>query len=269
MSTRNRSTTLSRAIESVLNQQDVSVELIIVDDHSSDQTRDVLVNWRDDQRVICMHNAENLGLSASLNRAARRASGEYLARIDDDDYWTDNTKLRQQLAWMEAHPDGVLLGTAYIDEQGRESTNPLSDTEIRKQMLFRCPFCHSSTLIRRTAFEAASGYNESLPYAEDWDLWARLGKRGVLGNLDQVTLIKEAGESTLSQRYFQRQLRMAQNLAEQYAGAYPGASRAVMFHRFSRVFFGLVPLNSAIHRGMSKLFRRVFQLGSSASSGKT
>ena len=269
MSTRNRSATLSRAIESVLCQQGVRVELVIVDDHSSDETPDILARWRDDQRVICIHNAENLGLSASLNRAARRAGAGFLARIDDDDYWTDDKKLKRQLAWMDAHPDGVLVGTAYIDEQGRVSTNPLGDAEIRKQMLFRCAFCHSSTLIRRTAFETASGYDEALPYAEDWDLWARLGMQGVLGNLARVTLIKEPGENNLSQRYFQRQLQMAQNLAERYAGAYPGARRAVMLHRFSRVFFRVVPLNNVIHRGMSKLFRWVFQLGSSDSSGKT
>lgn len=268
MSTRNRAATLPRAIESVLAQQDAHFELIIIDDHSLDQTPETLARWAADERVTCLRNDKNLGLPASLNRAASLARGEFLARIDDDDHWTDQRKLNQQLDWMESHPDGVLLGTAYVDEQGREIINPLSDAEIRQQMLFRCPFCHSSVVMRRSGFDAVSGYDESLPYAEDWDLWLRLGARGVMGNLDAVTLVKEPGENNLSQRFFHRQLAMAQDFVRRYGSDYPQAGKASALHRFNRLFFRLVPVNSGLHRGMGRLFRRVFQLESAARKGK-
>lgn len=269
MSTCNRAATLPRAIESVLAQKGADFELIIVDDHSTDQTPEILAEWTRDERVCSVRNVKNLGLPASLNRAASLANGAFLARIDDDDYWTDEHKLRQQLAWMDSHPEDVLLGTAYIDERGRASANPLSDNEIRRQMLFRCPFCHSSVMMRRTAFEKVSGYDETLPYAEDWDLWFRLGKQGGMANLSAVTLVKEPGENNLSQQFFHRQLAMAQDFAGRYASDYPRAGRAAMVHRFNRLFFQVIPVNSALHRGMGSVFRKLFQLDSSDRNGKT
>ncbi len=259
MSTYNRAGTLARAVESVLAQKDAPLELLIVDDHSSDGTAELLARWQDDGRVVAVRNEQNLGLPASLNRAASLARGEFLARLDDDDYWTDTRKLSG--SWPgTAGPDGVLLGTAYIDEQGRASVNPLSDEDIRGQLLFRCPFCHSSVLMRRAAFEAVAGYDESLPYAEDWDLWLRLGAQGAMGNLDAVTLVKEPGDNTMSRRFFHRQLAMAQGFAERYGADYPGARRAAALHRFNRLFFSVVPVNSALHQAMGKAFRRLFQL---------
>jgi glycosyltransferase involved in cell wall biosynthesis len=268
MSTFNRAGTLARAVESVLAQEDASLQLLIVDDHSSDGTAELLGRWQDDGRVVTVRNTQNLGLPASLNRAAALSRGEFLARLDDDDYWTDTRKLSKQLAWMDSRPDGVLLGTAYVDEQGRASENPLTDEAIRGQLLFRCPFCHSSVLMRRAAFEAVAGYDESLPYAEDWDLWLRLGAQGAMGNLDAVTLVKEPGDNTMSRRFFHRQLAMAQGFAERYGADYPGARRAAALHRFNRLFFSIVPVNSALHRGMGKAFRKAFQLESADRNGK-
>lgn len=267
LSTYNRAATVSRAIESVLAQQEVALEVVIIDDHSSDNTTQILARWQSDDRVRCFRNAHNLGLPSSLNYAASLADSEFLARIDDDDYWTDKHKLKKQLDWMNQHAAGVILGTAYVDEQGRATENPLSDAQIRSQMLFRCPFCHSSVLMRRTAFDAVNGYDETLSYAEDWDLWLRLGTRGVMGNLADSTLVKEPGENNLSQRFFHRQLKMAQGFVARYGDEYPGAARAGVLHRFNLLFFRLVPVNGKLHRGMGKVFRRVFQLGSSERNG--
>ncbi len=260
LSTRNRAATLGHAIDSVFQQTHDRVELVVVDDASDDETPRLLAERSDDVRLRCLRNEENRGLPASLNRGIALARGSYIARIDDDDHWTDPGKLAAQLAWMEAHPEGVLVGTAYVDEWGRKTVNPLSDRDIRRQMLMRCPFCHSSVLMRAEAVAQAGGYDATLPYAEDWELWMRLGRLGELGNLDRVTLVKARGDDTLSERYFQRQLAMASRFAAQHADGYPRAFRARAMHAFNRGFFAVFPAGGRAHAAMSRWFRRVFRL---------
>jgi len=260
LSTYNRQATLERAITSVLAQDHPTLELLVVDDCSSDDTPDLLARWSGDDRVRVLRNEANRGLPASLNRAIRHARGAYLARIDDDDHWTDPGKLTAQLRWMASHPRGVLIGTAYVDEWGRTITNPETDSAIRRQMLLRCPFCHSSILMRAEAVAAAGGYDETLPYAEDWELWMRVGRLGTLGNLPKVAVVKARGEDTLSERYFNRQLAMAYRFAARYGRDYPGRFRARALHGFNRAFFRLFAVGGGPHRFMSRAFRRVFRL---------
>ncbi len=260
LSTHNRAATLGRAITSVLDQQLDGLELVVIDDASTDGTPSLLAAWRDDPRVRVLRNDTNLGLPASLNRGIGEASGEWLARIDDDDHWTDPAKLERQLAWVERHTDAVLLGTAYVDEWGRTITNPTDDAGIRDQMLMRCPFCHSSVLMHAAAVAEVGAYDASLPYAEDWDLWLRLGRRGRMGNLEDVTLVKARGDDTLSERYFHRQLSMAACFARRHAGHYPHAVRARFMHGFSRGFFSLFPVDGRVHRWLGRVFRRTFRL---------
>lgn len=260
LSTYNRAGALPAAIDSVLAQQGVELELLVVDDCSTDGTAETLKSWSDDGRVRLLRNAENLGLPASLNRAVRAASAPLLARIDDDDRWQDRFKLQRQLDWMAKHPDTVLLGTAYVDEWGRVSHNPISDEAIRRQMLLRCPFCHSSVVLRTAAVLDAGAYDESLPYAEDWDLWLRLGRVGKLANLEEVTLLKEQGENTLSERFFLRQLAMASDFATRYGKDYPGAFKARTMHAFNRFFFRVFPAGGRVHKAMGSAYRRVFRI---------
>ena len=264
LATRNRSGLVGRAVDSVLSQRGVDLELLVIDDASEDTTADELARWRDDGRVRVVRNDRRRGLPASLNRGIGLARGAFIARIDDDDVWTDERKLDAQLDWMRAHPDTVLLGTAYVDEWGRETRNPSDDAAIRRQMLLRCPFCHSSVLFSTAAFRAAGGYDETLDYAEDWELWMRLGREGRLANLDRVCLVKAAGEDTLSARHFERQLRSAGTLAARHAAHYPGRWRARGLHAFNRAFFRVFPAGGRVHGWMGGAFRQFFRLGDRA-----
>lgn len=260
LSTKDRARSLGEAIESVLTQEDVAFELIVVDDGSTDDTGAVLERFREDARVRVMRHAESRGLPAALNRAAGAARGAYLARIDDDDSWITRDKLARQLETFERDPGLVLLGTGYRDEAGRAIRNPSGDRDIRKQMLFRCPFCHPSVMIRAKAFEAAGGYDESLSYGEDWELWLRLGAAGRLANLETLTVRKAGGAETLSAKNFERQLGLAVDLAEAHGASYPGARRALWMHRFSRWFFERFPVGGRAHDALSRAYRSVFSL---------
>lgn len=260
ISTYNRAQLLPRAIDSVLSQEFQDFELVIIDDASSDATPEVLDGYRDDSRFKILRNENNLGLQKSLNVAIAASSGEYLARIDDDDCWSDLSKLGLQVEKMTAQANLGLIGTAYIDEWGKQASNPLADTDIRDQMLFRCPFCHSSVLMRKAALDDVGNYDESLPYAEDWDLWMRIGKHWQLANLPGIMVTREQGADTLSEQYFLQQLEIAQSLGKSHGAGYPKRRMAACYHGFSRLFFRVFPMGGRMHRFMGGLFRRTFGL---------
>jgi glycosyltransferase involved in cell wall biosynthesis len=260
LSTKDRADSLGAAVESVLAQEGIAFELIIVDDGSTDHTGEVLETFSGDQRIRVLRNPKSQGLPAALNRAAAEAHGALLARIDDDDCWIRKDKLVRQLAAFERDPELVLLGTGYVDEWGREILNPADDRDIRRQMLFRCPFCHPSVMMRTSAFRASGGYDETLSYGEDWELWLRLGATGSLANLELLAVRKAGGTETLSARNFGRQLHLAEALAEKHQAAYPGALRALWMHRFSRWFFDRFPVGGRVHLALSRAYRGVFSL---------
>lgn len=260
LSTFNRAATLGRAIDSVLGQDFASLELIVIDDACDEATPRVLESYAGEARLKSHYNEVNRGLQASLNTGIDLAQGEFLARIDDDDWWSDAAKLSRQVAYMQANADCGLLGTAYIDEQGKPCRNPLTDHEIRRQMLFRCPFCHASVLMRSAALQAVGHYDEGLAYAEDWDLWMRIGQRWQLANLPDICVQREQGEHTLSERYFSRQSDIATLLRRRHGSGYPRRLTAGMYHAAVSQFFRWFPVGGKAHRFMGGLFGKAFGL---------
>src|SRR3990167_10836604 len=97
--TYNRSEYLGRAIESVLNQNYNNFELIIIDDSSTDKTSEVILKYKD-SRIRVVKNQENIGFVKSLNKGIKQANGKYIARLDDDDFWTSPDKLEKQVAFL-------------------------------------------------------------------------------------------------------------------------------------------------------------------------
>lgn len=266
MSTLNRDNTVSRAIDSVLCQDYPHIELVVVDDGSSDTTPEVLAVYASDPRVTVLRNQKNLGLPAALNRGVKESTGEFIARIDDDDYWHVPQKLSRQVAYMLQHPRCGLVGTGYLDEWGREIANPETDAAIRQQMLFRCPFCHPSVLMRRAALEESGGYDETLSYAEDWELWLRIGRTWQLGNLPDISVTKELVDASLSERHFLTQLGTATDFARRFSPDYPRAWRALTYHYCSRAFFALFRPGSGPHRLLRRIYLRSFGLSNNISA---
>lgn len=182
--TYNRADLLPKAVSSVLSQSYQDFELIIIDDASTDNTKDVIP---DDSRIKYYRNEVNLGISKSRNRGVSLATGEYIAMLDSDDYWLDNNKLQKQLDIINQDNKIGLVGTGIIlvDEQGnkiKEDIFATSDDLIRERILLKNQFAQSSVLFRKEAF---SGYDESLAVCEDLDLWLKIGKQFKLANLKE------------------------------------------------------------------------------------
>lgn len=258
IATFNRYESLVKAIASVLNQSYRNIELVIVNDCSLDDTKSYLKSLNADSRFVIIHNDINLGLQKSLNIGISKANGSYIARLDDDDIWTDHEKLDKQVDFLESNPEYGLLGTAY-QIGDTVYVNPESDEEIRRQMLFRCPFRHSSVLFRKKLWLECGAYDEDLKYSEDWDLWLKIGMRSKLANIGDVTVEISEGEN-LTSRYFTKQLPINRKIVRPFYKFYPNSLRAIMYHWFLAIFFWFFPAGSLIHRFFQKVFASTFSI---------
>jgi len=170
--TRNRRQLLSRALASVLAQEDVAIEVIVVDDASADGTLE-RINGLDDERVRLLRNETPRGPAAARNQAIDLARAPWLGFLDDDDLWAPR-KLREQLDL--AADDVVLVDSGHLslDEQGRVLARFPGSDDAEKELLRRDVFGTSGVIVRTDAVRAVGGFDESLQVVEDWDLWIRL-----------------------------------------------------------------------------------------------
>jgi len=191
---------VARAVESVLGQTLPDLELIVVDDGSTDATPALLAAVRDPRLLV--ERQARAGLTLALNRALARARAPLIARLDADDMALP-VRLERQLAFLVAHPEIGLLGSAarVVDEHDHEMTvirPPEDDGAIRRALIRRNPFVHSSIMLRRALAAEAGGYDPSFEVAQDYDLWLRLAPLTAMANLAEplVTRRLVAGRVT-------------------------------------------------------------------------
>jgi glycosyltransferase involved in cell wall biosynthesis len=207
---------LGEAIESVLSQTLTDLEVIVVDDASTDETAEVLAGL-DDDRIVVLRNDEQAGLATSLNLGLDRASGRYVARLDADDT-ADQHRLERQVAWMKAKPELGVVGAGVQDIDangytGRVHLMPDGATALRWHALFSSPFFHPTVLLDREVFDAHGlRYEPSFLESEDYDLWTRAFEFTEGDNLRDVLVFKRVhpGQASLRrselQESFQRQI---------------------------------------------------------------
>ena len=192
MSVYNGAPWVGAAVESLLVQTLTELEVIVIDDGSTDATPDVLASLRDPRLVVVRR--EHSGLTRALNQACALATAPLLARLDADDIAVPD-RFALQRAYLDAHPDVGLLGTGAreVDLTGREVAvvrPPTDDAAIRRGLIRANPFVHSSVMMRRAALDRAGGYDESIPVAQDYDLWMRLSRFTRLANLREPLVIR-------------------------------------------------------------------------------
>ena len=191
---------VAEAVASVLSQTAGDLELIVVDDGSADATPDLLAAVRDPRlRVV---RQERTGLTRALNHALGLARAPLVARLDADDVALPE-RLAYQRAFLARAADVGLLGTAARELDGdgrlvRIVQPPVDDVTLRRALIRANPFVHSSVMLRRALLERAGGYDETLPVAQDYDLWMRLARVTRLANLADVLVVRTLGERRVS-----------------------------------------------------------------------
>jgi Glycosyl transferase family 2 len=207
---------LREAVDSVLRQTLGDLELLVIDDASTDDTPDVLAGV-DDPRLVVLRNDAQSGLAASLNRGLDQANGKYVARLDADDVALPE-RLERQADLMRADSGTAVVGTAIADldehgHRGRTHALPQRARALRWHALFSSPFFHPTVLVDRETL-AAHGlrYDPAFLESEDYDLWTRLFEFADGYNLAEPLVLKRvhAGQASLRrgdvQESFQRQV---------------------------------------------------------------
>lgn len=190
--TYNRAYCIKNAIDSVLQQEYEQMEIIIVDDASTDNTREVIQNIKD-RRIKYICNDKNCGAAASRNIGVKMASGKYIAFQDSDDIWLKE-KLQKQLEIIEASDYGmVYCSFERIFPDGRIEKVPRQGIqkearqgEIYPYLLAESYISTQTMLLKREVFQQIEGFDETMKSYEDYDLAIRISKGYKIGYVDEV-----------------------------------------------------------------------------------
>ncbi len=192
MGVRNGGKGLASAIDSILVQTIQSLEFIICDDGSTDNTRQQIARYAaDDGRILMICHDMNQGLAPTLNHCLHMARGRYIARMDADDL-SHPQRLERQITYLENHPQIAFVGCLALLRRNGAIVGKRSFPEypIVRDFYINQPFLHPTLVFRREALEAVAGYSENKHciLCEDYDLLLRLYTEGYLGANIQETL---------------------------------------------------------------------------------
>ncbi len=195
--TYNRKKTVGRAIQSALNQSFKNLEIVVLDDGSTDGTNEVVAGYLHHPNIRYIYQNNQGSLDKTMNNLVRATRGKYIAPLDDDDFWCDADKIKKQVEFLEKNPAYVLVGggAIKIDQNGKEIVRYLvteRDQDIRQKILMNNAFVHVSTLYKKDAWEKVGGYDEDLDGGGDWDLWMKLGQVGKFYNMQEF-FVKYSG----------------------------------------------------------------------------
>ncbi|WP_434687170.1 glycosyltransferase family 2 protein [Pseudanabaena minima] len=189
----NGGSTLPQAIASILSQDMSELELIIIDDCSTDNSASIIRQYADkDSRIIPIFHEVNIGLAKTLNEGLNLAKSDFVARMDQDDESLPH-RLRIQLDYMLRHPDFAVVGSYVYHMGAKQEFDRLvelpSDAEQIKQTLlqYNCMY-HPSVMMRRNKILEIGGYQPEFKNAEDYDLWLRVSKSSLLANISEPLL---------------------------------------------------------------------------------
>jgi glycosyltransferase involved in cell wall biosynthesis len=199
----NREELIERAVLSVINQTYGSVEIIVVDDGSTDKTRAILRKYPE-VKVI---QQANQGVSKARNNGIINSKGEYIALLDSDDEWVP-TKLEKQISYLNMHPElqwvhsnEVWIRSGVRVNQMNKHKKNGGDQYLR--CLDLCVISPSCTLIKKELLDLHGLFNEEYTVCEDYDLWLRLLSLYEIGFVEESLTIKYGGhEDQLSTKFF-------------------------------------------------------------------
>ena len=175
----NSENTINDCLLSIINQTHIDLQIVIIDDGSTDSTKKIIKS-HNDHRIILLENSLNLGIVAALNKGLENAQGKYILRIDSDDI--AHPSLADTLfLFLEKNPDHFVCGSNMIQFPiYNEICYPELDKYLKVHTLFRSPFSHSSVMFRNNKYIY---YDKKFEFVEDIELWTRFIKLGKFHNI--------------------------------------------------------------------------------------
>ena len=198
--TYNKAQFLKKALESILNQTYREVEVILINDGSTDNTAEIVKSFND-PRIIYVWQG-NKGPAVARNTGIKKAKGKYVAFLDSDDLWLKE-KLEKQVEFMEKNPEVGLLGTACyeINDKGEvigKKIFPIKNKILQKDLIKYNPFIQSSIITKREVFDKVGLYDENFKESEDYEFWLRIAGNYKIGNLAELLVMKRYYRDGLS-----------------------------------------------------------------------
>lgn len=192
----NRKELLPRALNSVLKQSYRNLEILVIDDGSTDGVGELPVLHLD-QRIRYIRLDVNSGVSKARNVGIANAQGSWIALLDSDDEWGPK-KIEQQLRWLKSNPSFHITQSRELWIRNGKRVNPPATHEkiggdLFKESLIRCMVTPSSVIFNKCLIDEIGGFNESLPACEDYDLWLRIASRYPVGLVPEYHLKRYGG----------------------------------------------------------------------------
>ena len=255
----NRAHLVVDALESAIQQSQLPLEIIIIDDGSTDETENVVKEWMGNQSsdvVVHYIKQTNQGGSAARNHGIRLAKGEFIAFLDSDDVW-HREKLERQVNVMEtsARIGGVYCGLRHVEMATESTYDPVRSYprgNLLEQLLIRDVTAPTSTyLVRREVFDKVGTFDETLDARQDWDLWIRLSEQFLIEAVPEalVDYREHEGHRTISDP--KREMEAYRVILEKYTDLHEKHSfrtrrkiQASYLRRMGRVSF---------HQGLSNM----------------
>ena len=203
----NRQALVVDAVQSVLQQTCQPLELILVDDGSTDGSLQAMQQLQSQHAVIRVLEQNHAGVSAARNTGIQHAQGEWIAFLDSDDMWLPE-KLEKQVELLQNNPR---LKVVHTDETWIRNGQPVKqlkhhakpEGDIYLQCLPLCCVSPSAILMHREVLRQAGDFDEKLPACEDYDLWLRIFSRFETGLVKQRLVVKRGGHADqLSTRHW-------------------------------------------------------------------
>lgn len=239
----NRAHTLGRAIDSVLGQTYTDLELIVVDDGSSDGTAALIQDFQD-PRLRYLQQPRNLGVSAARNRGIAEARGEWLAFLDSDDLWLSQ-KLQRQFSALE----GVDCVASYccllrIDGENQTRIPYRADTvnsgvEPWPALLMDGLWFSQTWLVPKRVMVAAGLFDERMRIWEDWDLFLRIALQGPIHHLPEILVHSSVTEDSLVGQHQNRPASL-RVLQDKHAALFARDPAVAAHHVYTRARFELL-----------------------------
>lgn len=185
--------TLEEALDSIVNQTYTNWEVIMCDDHSSDNTALIAEQYvqKYSGKFVLLKNKENHGLNYTLNKCLNIATGDYIARMDGDDLCAED-RFAKEVAVLNEYREISIVSTDmnFFDEKGIWGRTHTEKNPKKESFLRATPFCHAACMVRREAYLAVDGYSVSdkLLRVEDYHLWVKMYAKGYKGMNIQESL---------------------------------------------------------------------------------
>jgi glycosyltransferase involved in cell wall biosynthesis len=206
VATRNYGRYLAGALRSVLDQTWRDLEVVVIDDGSTDDTPQVVRPFLAGPRVRC-HRTDGLGQSRAKNLGIQLSRAPLVAFLDGDDEWLP-TKLECQLPVFDNAAVGVVYSRrTLMDSAGNDLPTPVAPLvrgRVYDHLLVRNPVCFSSAVVRRAVFEAIGLFDPALPLSIDYDLWLRAARHFDFDYVDEPLVRYRTGHANLSSRITER-----------------------------------------------------------------